>query len=91
MVIYICYQQINNVNVENSTIDRAIDLIQSKKKLQLLVEKKALQEVVVGCQMSSFIVQFIVESDATSLFTVYHQNYKGLIGRLNPRIILVSC
>ncbi|KAL9970224.1 hypothetical protein ACROYT_G022562 [Oculina patagonica] len=38
--------EINNVNVENSTMDRAIDLIQSKKKLILLVEKKALQNVV---------------------------------------------
>lgn len=40
-------QQINNVNVEDITIDRAIDLIQSKKRLLLLVEKKALQRVVV--------------------------------------------
>lgn len=40
-------QQINNVNVEDTTIDRAIDLIQSKKRLLLLVEKKALQRVVV--------------------------------------------
>jgi len=38
--------EINNVNVENSTVDRAVDLIQSKKKLQLLVEKRALQQVV---------------------------------------------
>ncbi|XP_027049468.1 anoctamin-7-like [Pocillopora damicornis] len=38
--------EINNVNVEDTTIDRAIDLIQSKKRLLLLVEKKALQRVV---------------------------------------------
>ncbi|CAH3190102.1 unnamed protein product, partial [Porites evermanni] len=39
--------EINGVNVENSTVDRAVDLIQSKKKkLLLLVEKKALQQVV---------------------------------------------
>ncbi|XP_068699332.1 anoctamin-7-like [Montipora foliosa] len=38
--------EVNNVNVENSTVDRAVDLIQSKKKLVLLVEKRALQQVV---------------------------------------------
>lgn len=38
--------EINNVNVENSTVDRAVDLIQSKKKPVLLVEKRALQQVV---------------------------------------------
>ena len=48
--------QINGVNVENSTVDRAVDLIQSKKKkLLLLVEKKALQQVVVcSCFNCSF-------------------------------------
>ena len=42
-------QKVNNVNVENSTVDRTVELIQSKKKLVLLVEKKALQQVMVSC------------------------------------------
>lgn len=33
--------------MENSTVDRTVELIQSKKKLVLLVEKKALQQVMV--------------------------------------------
>ena len=45
--------KVNNVNVENSTVDRTVELIQSKKKLVLLVEKKALQQVMV--RFSSFL------------------------------------
>lgn len=60
MTLFLLFiQQINNVNVENSTIDRAIDLIQSKKKLILLVEKKALQNVVVCCSIRLFIVHYL--------------------------------
>ena len=58
--------QINGVNVENSTVDRAVDLIQSKKKkLLLLVEKKALQQVVV---CSYFNCSFYGQSRTIHLF-----------------------
>lgn len=66
-------QQINNVNVEDTTIDRAIDLIQSKKRLLLLVEKKALQRVVV-CMSSKFLIstafQPKTEANLTSFFCI---------------------
>lgn len=64
-VVFLC-RQINGIDMKQSTIDRAVELLQgSKKKVSLLVQKNFLQKLVVSIRPT--VVSSVLKTISFSL------------------------